>query len=402
MDNRSIIVRSFQWVAELSTIFCIIHKLNIRDDRVWFQWLMKILRVAQKTYPDVIGGVPYHVEALSRDQASMGHDVTIATVHHDKELPKTEERDGYRIRRFDPVASPLGNDLPLEMIRYLKHEDDIDVLHAHSHLYFSTNLAAVMRRFGDTPLAITNHGLYSQSAPESIFHLYLRTLGRWTFNRADLVFCYTNQDVSRLRDLGVSSPTSVVQNGVDTSRFDANGPAWPIDSDGPVLLFVGRLVEGKRPLLALEAFQTLRREFPDATFLIAGDGPLRSTLMERVAAEHLSDAVEFLGEVNPDDMPRVYRSADVLVLTSRAEGVPRTVMEALAAEVPVVCSDLPQVREAFGDRLTYVTDAHGSAFAAKVEEVLAHSESPTLDDHYRWEKTVEETTDQLEYLVEVW
>jgi len=120
------------------------------------------------------------------------------------------------------------------------------VIHAHSHLYFATNLAALKRRVGDIPLAITNDGLFSQNAPEWVFDLYLRTVGRWTFNQADQIFCYTDEDKRRVRELGVRSPITVVSNGIDTERFTPEGSTSElIESDGPVVLFVGRLVEGK-------------------------------------------------------------------------------------------------------------------------------------------------------------
>jgi len=150
---------------------------------------MRILRVAQKVYPEVPGGGTYHVHAMSRDQAAMGHDVTLATVRHDDSLPHVEERAGYTVVRYDPAFSALGNDISPGLARYLFSADNFDVVHAHSHLYFSTNLAALRRRLGDVPLALTNHGLYSQSAPEWVFDLYLRSVGRWTFEQADVVAC---------------------------------------------------------------------------------------------------------------------------------------------------------------------------------------------------------------------
>jgi len=115
---------------------------------------MRILRVAQKTYPDVKGGAPYHVHAMSRDQAAMGHDVTVLTVRHDPGLPHVEEREGYTVVRYDPMGSPLGNDISPGVAQYLRTADAFDVIHAHSHLYFSTNLAALKRRAGGPPLAI--------------------------------------------------------------------------------------------------------------------------------------------------------------------------------------------------------------------------------------------------------
>ena len=140
---------------------------------------MRILRVAQHLYPDMKGGGQYHVHAMSRDQAAMGHDVTVLTTRVDESLPRVEETHGYAVVRVSPGISTLGNDVSPAVARVLwsADADDYDVIHAHSNLYFSTNLAALKARLGDIPLAITNHGLYSQSAPERVFRwcLLLRT-----------------------------------------------------------------------------------------------------------------------------------------------------------------------------------------------------------------------------------
>lgn len=69
---------------------------------------MRILRVAQKVYPDVTGGGPYHVHAMSRDQAAMGHDVTVVTGGN---RPRREERDGYTVVRCPSRASVVGIDI---------------------------------------------------------------------------------------------------------------------------------------------------------------------------------------------------------------------------------------------------------------------------------------------------
>jgi len=289
---------------------------------------MKILRVAQKLYPEVNGGGTYHVHALSRDQATLGHDVTVLTVRRDETLPRVEHRDGYTVIRADSLAALLGNDISPGIARYLRRARAFDVVHAHSHLYLATNLAALNRRLGGPPLAITNHGLYSQTAPEWVFELYLETLGRWTFDQADVVFYYTDADRRRVREVGVNAQIEVVPNGIDTARFTPEGPTSDrIDHDGPVMLFIGRLVEGKRPGDAVAAVDRLA-ERRNAKLYVAGEGPLRSELT--------GDHVEWLGQLPYEAMPSVYRAADVLVLPSRAEGLPRTVLEAMAAGVPVV------------------------------------------------------------------
>jgi len=366
---------------------------------------MRILRVAQKVYPDVKGGGPYHVHAMSRDQAAMGHDVTVLTVRQDKSLPHVEERDGYTVVRYDPAATLLGNDISPGLAQYLHSAEDFDVMHAHSHLYFATNLAAVKRFVGDIPLAITNHGLYSQNAPEWVFDLYLRSVGRWTFDQADIVFCYTEEDKRRVQELGVSSRIEVVSNGIDTERFTPEGPESElVDSDGPVVLFVGRLVEGKRPGDAVAAVDRVRDEHPDVSLYFCGDGPLRSELEDDAARRGIDDHVEFLGHVPYEDVPDIYRSADVLVLPSRAEGVPRTVLEAMASATPVVVSDLPQVApiatdggevvpvgavEEFTDRLSNLLDD------CKRRTVLGDSGRDQVSSSHDWTDTVDRTTTML-------
>lgn len=355
--------------------------------------------MAQTLYPEQTGGGAYHVHAMSRDQAERGHDVTVATTRRDASLPRVEEREGYAVRRFDAPVDLLGNEVSPGLAAHLRHADDIDVVHAHSHIYLSTNLAALQRRFDDTPLAITNHGLYSQTAPEWLFDLYLRTLGRWTFDQADLAFCYTDDDRERLRRLGVETPVEVVPNGIDTDRFGPRGPASDlVDADGPVVLFVGRLVDGKRPQDAVAAVGRLREALPEATLYVCGDGPLAPDLRAR-AAELPDDAVRFLGHVDYEEMPAVYRAADALVLPSRCEGVPRTVLEALASGVPVVCSSLPQLEALASEGLTTVEVGDVAGFAEGLRRAIEADRDVGLAEEYRWASTVEGTTEALRGLV---
>lgn len=359
---------------------------------------MRILRVAQNLYPEVPGGGTYHVHAMSRDQAAMGHDVTVLTVSDDEGLPRYEERNGYTVVRRSASVELLGNAISLGVARLLRETPDFDVIHAHSHLYFSTNLAALKRRLGDVPLAITNHGLYSQNAPEWLFDLYLRSLGRWTFNRADVVFCYTEEDKERVREFRVDSRIEVVANGIDTERFTPDGPESNlIDHEGSVVLFVGRLVDGKRPGDAVKAVSRLSDRM-DAKLYIVGDGPLREEL------ETEAENVVFLGHVDYDKLPAIYRSGDVLLLPSRAEGLPRTVLEAMATGLPVVTSDLPQVRTlsetagrvvpvgditALADALgTFVTDESARAAAGDRGRAV-------IEQEHKWQLTIKKTTGVL-------
>jgi glycosyltransferase involved in cell wall biosynthesis len=359
---------------------------------------MQILRVAQKLYPEAKGGGAYHVHAMSRDQAAMGHDVTVLTVGGG---PPQEEREGYTVIRRPARLTLAGNDIAPGVWRELRNAVRYDVVHAHSHLYFSTNLAALRRRLGGPPLAITNHGLYSQSASEQMFDVYLRTIGKWTIDSADVMFCYTDEEHERLRQLGLSARVEVVHNGIDTSLFTPEGPTSELVDDGPAVLFVGRLVEGKRPQDAVSAFANLPEEL-DATLYVCGTGPMRDALEGLATTEGVRDSVEFLGHVEYDGMPAVYRSADLLVLPSRTEGFPRTVLEAFASGVPVVSSRLEQIAPVVERAGVTVPLGDVEGYVAAIGQVLNQRDRlgvaarDLVVESFRWRDTVEATTSQLE------
>jgi len=364
---------------------------------------MRILRVAQKCYPDVTGGGAYHVHAMSRDQAAMGHDVTILTVRRGGR-PRREQRDGYTVIRRRATATALGNELSVGLARELWNAGEYDVVHAHSHLYFATNLAALHRRFDDSPLAMTNHGLRSQTAPGRAFEWYLRTVGRRTLDAADVVFTYTDAERTALRDLGVATEVAVVPNGIDVDRFAPAGPEHPAPADGPSVLFVGRLVDGKRPGNVVDALARVAADHPAVTLYLAGDGPLRSSLERRVTAAGLTEHVRFLGHVDYEAIPRLYRAADLFVLPSETEGVPRTVLEALATGTPVVTTDLAQLAELtdrggiavpFGD-VGALPDAIDALLAdPERRERLGAAGRQYVAEHHDWSETVRRTTERL-------
>lgn len=363
---------------------------------------MRILRVAQKVYPDVKGGGPYHVHAMSRDQATMGHDVTVVTVAHD-DAPRRETRDGYTVIQYPTTVELLGNEVSMGVANHLRRADEFDVVHAHSHLYFSTNLAALTARILDVPLAITNHGLYSQNAPEWLFNAYLRTLGKWTFDAADVVFCYTDEDHERLREFGVESRVEVVRNGIDKERFTPEGSESDDVVGEPAVLFVGRLVDGKRPLDAVDAFAHIRKRFPDAGLTFCGDGPLRADASERAQERDVGNMVQFLGHVPYEEMPEIYRAADALILPSRAEGLPRTVLEAMASGVPVVVSDLEQIAPLVDGGGETVPVGNVERFADSLEAVCSnigeYKPREVIGNTSDWDDTVERTTAALLRLV---
>jgi len=120
-----------------------------------------------------------------------------------------------------------------------------------------------------------------------------------------------------------------------------------IPPEAPVVTIVGRLVPVKDHKLFLAASRLLRNEFPNAVFLVVGDGELRGELENQVEAAGLRSCVRFLGWRR--DLARVYADSDVVVLTSRNEGTPVSLIEAGAAGRAVVSTDVGGVKDVVRD-----------------------------------------------------
>lgn len=195
-----------------------------------------------------------------------------------------------------------------------------------------------------------------------------RVLTRLVAPRVDAVIAVTSRQVVPLAALGYRRERiEVVENGVFAGTGLAPGAAGgdrePSAPGGGE--FTALCVAGLRPEKGVDVFiraiAAARRENPAVKGLVAGEGPER----ERLAREADGSGVELLGA--RADMPDLMLAADVVVLTSEAEALPMSILEAMSLARPVVSTDVGGVREAVVDGETgFVTapgDAHGAARA---------------------------------------
>lgn len=131
----------------------------------------------------------------------------------------------------------------------------------------------------------------------------------------------------------------LVPNGVDQELFapqdrQAARRRLGLSDDGPLALFVGRLVPGKGLEMCLDALAAL----PQARLVVVGDGPLRSALEAQAQRLSLGGRVIWAGAQPHGDIPNYLAAADVLVLPSVSEGEPNVILEALSCGRPVVAS----------------------------------------------------------------
>ncbi|MDQ3811824.1 MAG: glycosyltransferase, partial [Chloroflexota bacterium] len=163
----------------------------------------------------------------------------------------------------------------------------------------------------------------------------------------------------------------VVRNAVDQAPFRAARPADLLaqlrrHQHVPIVLSVARLDEGK----GIEHLLQAAVEVKEAVFVLAGDGPLRPEFERDAAAHGLRDRAIFLGERS--DIAALLAGCDVFVLPSLNEGLPLTVLEAMAAERPVVSTDVGGIPEVVVDGRTgiLVRPADPGRLAQAVRELL--------------------------------
>jgi len=119
--------------------------------------------------------------------------------------------------------------------------------------------------------------------------------------------------------------------------------AFKIPNEAPLVGIVGRLMPVKNHALFLEAAARVKKDMPEAHFVIVGDGELRQTLEAQAKHLGLSDSITFTGWVQ--GMTKVYSDLDVLVISSHSEGTPVPIIEALAAGCPVVATNVGGVSD---------------------------------------------------------
>ena len=143
---------------------------------------------------------------------------------------------------------------------------------------------------------------------------------------------------------------TVVHNGVAEDRVRPQNDVAVRPTSGGVVGMIASLSPKKRHDTFLRAARIVRESFPDARFVIVGDGPLRNELETRARDLGISDAVTFAGST--DEVADVLASIDVSVLTSAKEGCSNVILESMAAAVPVVVTDAGGNRELVVDGVT--------------------------------------------------
>jgi sugar transferase (PEP-CTERM/EpsH1 system associated) len=195
---------------------------------------------------------------------------------------------------------------------------------------------------------------------------YQLRVQRWAWQRTDRLLAVCSQLGDRMART-VSVPRGsihVIRNGVDVKRFEGHHRnvarlRLGLPSDALVIGTAGRLAEVKDHESLLKALAILSTGGLPAFCLIAGEGPLKSTLESRIKALGLAERVRLLG--HRADIEAVLAALDMFVLSSRSEGLPMAILEAMASGLPVISTRVGGVEEVMEDGRTGLLVEPGSA-----------------------------------------
>ncbi len=269
-------------------------------------------------------------------------------------------------------------------IREIIDRNRFSIVHTHgSKAKFLGRLAAAHTK---TPVKIvqTVHGWSFFDTMPPLQKAFYSLLERFGYKLADSNIVVSPHDIRKGVNWGIGKPEDyqLIRSGVEFEEFFAQRgnsltakERLGIPSENPVVGTVIRLASQKHPEAIVDVAEKVKVLFPDVKFVVVGDGPLDSYMKQYIHEKNLNDNFIMLG--SRKDVAEILPAFDVFLLTSRSEGLPRAMLEALAVKIPVVATDVGGIAELINGLKNGFLCSHGDidCLAKGIQKLL---ESPEL------------------------
>lgn len=317
-------------------------------------------------------GQTRHVLSLADGLDRRHYSLTVALPENLKQSIEAFQRTGVKVvpLRMRKVAWATE---AINALIHLVRDEDFDIVHIHSQ---EAGLIGRMLAWsaGARTIIYTPQTLDIRRARlRRPYRLIERLLALVTTS----VISVNELDRRRLIEWGLPSrKVTTIHNGIDLAPFEEPidignlRQSLGLDTSAPLVMQVGRLSAQKDPIAFVEGAAQVVRQCPGTQFALVGDGPLRDAVMARVGELGLGESVHWLGW-QPDAF-RLIGAADVVTLTSRWEGAPYAILEAMAWSRPVVATAVNGCPEIVADGVTgfLVPAGDPTAWARRVNDLL--------------------------------
>lgn len=325
-------------------------------------------------YKPHISGVTNYISLNKRYLEAAGHEVFVFTFGNE-DYPDDETNI---IRSPGLPLIDTGYYLSFRHSRRAKTLlQTMDVVHVH-HPFLSGRLALRYCRPLRIPIVFTNHtryDLYAQTylpiLPEEISESFLQAYMPPFCEAVDLVISPSAGMAGILRRLGVTAHIEIVPNGVELRRFqpvcDDCRAEFGFQPDDLLLVYSGRLAPEKNLDLLLRAFFAVAEAVEKVHLLLIGSGPEEERLRALAAQSNVAQRIHFTGLLPYDEVPKYLAMCDIFVTASVTEVHPLSVIEAMAAGLPVVGVHSVGVGDTVEDGVTgFLAREDAAALAAKL------------------------------------
>lgn len=294
---------------------------------------MKIIQVTHGYQPDT-GGVQKVTRELAERLARRGHQVQVFTPGPPprKDVPPI---DNLRIHYLTGLTVAHTSIVPSLLLKLWQiHRDSM--IHVHIAQAFIPEIVYLVAKLRKIPYVAHFHADVEPTGRLGfLLPWYKRILLRRVLRAAQSVIALSKHQQALLRkQYQLTDKVVVIPNGVNESFFLKDKP---LATDQLQLLYVGRLSKNKNVdqlILAVAHIQS------KVTLNIVGKGPLEPKLRELISAHNLTN-IKLLGPKHGQALIDLYQLADIFLLASSREGLPLVLIEAMAAGIPIIASDVP-------------------------------------------------------------
>lgn len=309
-----------------------------------------LLVLCMYVYPPYAGGAEIHAYYVSSILAENGYHVHVISIAPKKEVAHYVKSmfNQSLVRLWRPPFNNLAYVLKVFLLGYFRRKE-FDVIQVH---IASTAMipAFMISKIAGKPYVVTCHGSDIRILRK---RAVVRFLQKILLLKASYVVAVSKEITDILiKEYGLSSQSiKFIPNGYDEVFIKQllAGPSNSVRRKTPSLVFVGSLREVKDPLNLIEAFKIVSDRMKNTHLQIVGDGHLRPAVERKIKCYKLQDRVTLHGMVPHQRALEVMASADIYVSTSIEEGLPTSLIEAMALEKAVIATGVGGVPEMITD-----------------------------------------------------